>query len=740
MMVNGNLVAVPPSPGDAYDIHAGTKAPGGGGGACSVCNIPIADAVSGAAVGYICCPIFHDAEPPPPDGPGCPTIEVVGDGTSSTNERAPNSNFRFGRAVYLITRDELKASGIKNSGTLNSIGWRNSTPGVPAIGSLDLYLENTNDTTNNKSTDWATATGTMTHVSGGSASLPGSTTSYFDVFFTIDLDFHYTGGGLYVAFDWQWPGPVGSGAMVATDTSLLNGLKGANGTSAPPTTLTASSFRPETRLTPATGLAQDISTDVVMTMGAIPVSAVGPHTVRAAVTNRGANSSSNVPMSLNVTGADTYSAGQLTIPLAACGGQTIMGFAPFSPTTMGTDSVRVSNPDDYATKNDSKAKAVDVNPNRYSYKHAGTTATNGAGFNGTTGQAVAVFPTNATTQIDAVTLEFFLAGAGTYRAVVYGESGSGSPGAQLYLDAADRTVPAAGPVTIRLPSPVTVPAGQYYAGIQQTNTTNVGLSFDHEQPIRPGTFFAADSLSSSGPWADFSPDTPFKLNVGTIVGSCLAPMSVDVTPNDTSRTCAGGTPLTFSVATSGGTGTKTYQWTENGIDIPGATNPTLVIGKAAPGSFAYDCKVTDDGGCLSIVDPVNATGTWSGSGGACDDGNGCTIGEICSGTVCGGGTPITPPVEALGVNAPNKTTFNWTAVGGAARYDVLRGLVSALPVGPGGGDETCFDDLAGPSVTDAMTPPSGAAFWYLSRAENTCGSGTYGTTHTGGARTSTTCP
>jgi hypothetical protein len=80
----------------------------------------------------------------------------------------------------------------------------------------------------------------------------------------------------------------------------------------------------------------------------------------------------------------------------------------------------------------------------------------------------------------------------------------------------------------------------------------------------------------------------------------------------------------------------------------------------------------------------------------------------------------------------------------STRYDVVRGTVLALPVGPGGGDETCFDNLGGPSLNDPTPPAVGSGFFYLSRGENTCGNGTYGTQGVHGApgapRTTTTCP
>ena len=90
--------------------------------------------------------------------------------------------------------------------------------------------------------------------------------------------------------------------------------------------------------------------------------------------------------------------------------------------------------------------------------------------------------------------------------------------------------------------------------------------------------------------------------------------------------------------------------------------------------------------------------------------------------------------------AADKATYSWSAVAFATRYDVVRGSLSALPFGPGGGDEVCFDDLSGPTLADATLPAPGTGFWYLSRGENACGNGSYGQQSDGAPRSTTTCP
>ena len=142
-------------------------------------------------------------------------------------------------------------------------------------------------------------------------------------------------------------------------------------------------------------------------------------------------------------------------------------------------------------------------------------------------------------------------------------------------------------------------------------------------------------------------------------------------------------------------------------------------------------------------DPASGC-VFSNNTATCDDNNPCTVGDTCGGGACTG-TPITAPAETQNVlAAANKATYTWNAVPLATRYDVVRGAVGALPVGPGGGDEVCFDNLGGPTVNDPALPAVGTAFFYLSRGEHSCGNGTFGFQGFHGApgaqRVTTTCP
>jgi hypothetical protein len=110
------------------------------------------------------------------------------------------------------------------------------------------------------------------------------------------------------------------------------------------------------------------------------------------------------------------------------------------------------------------------------------------------------------------------------------------------------------------------------------------------------------------------------------------------------------------------------------------------------------------------------------------------------------GTVKAAPVEVSNLRfatAGNKNRLSWTAPqaqGGTATVsDVIRGTLAGLPVGAGA--ETCVLPGGGAAlVDDTTTPSSGTGLFWLVRAKNACGTGTYGARSDGTPRTSSACP
>jgi len=349
----------------------------------------------------------------------------------------------------------------------------------------------------------------MTVVHNATTALPAAA-GPFDITLTGGSPFTYTGGGLYVAFDWgQYTGTLGTTTVVwCNSTGLVNGLLGAQSNISAPTTLAASSFRPETRLNGAPTPANDASVTYVMSYGELPFGLVPAQTTQAVITNNGANTLTSLPVTLNVTGADTFTDTQIIPSIASCGGSATVTFATFTPGALGSDTVTVSVPADDVNTNNSLSKPLNITPVNYTYKHPGSIASGGVGFTGATGDFVAKFNTTSANAVTAITLEFPFTSTTTYKAAIYGDAAGIPSTTSLYVDAANRTVTTAGPVTITLPSPVAVGPGNFYVGIQQTNTINASLSFDNEVPIRSGSFYLATPNPPTA-WFDFSPGNNF---------------------------------------------------------------------------------------------------------------------------------------------------------------------------------------------------------------------------------------
>ena len=151
----------------------------------------------------------------------------------------------------------------------------------------------------------------------------------------------------------------------------------------------------------------------------------------------------------------------------------------------------------------------------------------------------------------------------------------------------------------------------------------------------------------------------------------------------------------------------------------------------------------------STVRTLLATTSFAPDGTSCDDANTCTGTDTCSLGYCAGA--LFPPAEVdTGVRLVKSgadAVVQWNLASCATASSVLRGLVSAFPVGPGGGEEVCLaSGLAATTraLADSTVPPSNTAYWYLVRGSNAAGAGPYGYQSVNGVpiipETSSTCP
>ncbi|HLF51358.1 fibronectin type III domain-containing protein, partial [Flavobacterium sp.] len=184
--------------------------------------------------------------------------------STSGNGRAPQGSQRYNRSIWLITAAEMTASGFANGSIVSSLGFYYLTAqNIPTTGNMTVYLQNTADATNTKSTTWATAITGMTTASNSSVTIP-AVTGNVDFVFAGGSTFTYTGGALYIAFDYQnIAGTLSTSNVAACNTDLTGGLKGAISTTVNQTTVAASNFRPETRLGKSVTCARPVNLNVV---------------------------------------------------------------------------------------------------------------------------------------------------------------------------------------------------------------------------------------------------------------------------------------------------------------------------------------------------------------------------------------------------------------------------------------------------------------------------------------------
>ncbi len=120
---------------------------------------------------------------------------------------------------------------------------------------------------------------------------------------------------------------------------------------------------------------------------------------------------------------------------------------------------------------------------------------------------------------------------------------------------------------------------------------------DGEAPVGVAADYRVEYTSGCGATA----------KTAEVEGVDAVPFLVDVTP-DAVDVCPGAD----IVLTAGADrpGSYTYQWTEDGDELPGETSSTLTIAKGAPESHDYNCRLTDSGSCTR-QDLEPATGSWA---------------------------------------------------------------------------------------------------------------------------------
>lgn len=297
-------------------------------------------------------------------------VEAPLNSNSSSINRGPNGTaaHAFVRGSYLVKQSEL--ININPGTVITSFGFTLATgaTGMAVAGNFTVYLENTADATYQKGTNYAAAVSTMTNAFAGVMTVPavGATS----VMVTLSTPITYTGGGLYVAYDWASAGPfAGTGAAYWGETGVLPLPGGGGGiaydaVSAPATT-TLTSARPSFLFSYNNPNSNDIQVLIVEAPGKVSATFNTPQTVRAYVRNIGNATQNNITVNFNVTGANAFSTSQVISSLAP-GSGSLVSFNTFNPSNLGLNTLSLSVPGDQNNLNNALVYSQSVTCNEWS--------------------------------------------------------------------------------------------------------------------------------------------------------------------------------------------------------------------------------------------------------------------------------------------------------------------------------------------------------------------------------------
>lgn len=286
-----------------------------------------------------------------------PNISIMAPPANSNSQlRLPNgaTDHKSLKGCHLITASELTSL---TGSVVNSIGFSLLDGASPASsGNFTIYLQNTGDATYNKGTSFTGALTGMTAHFTGVYNIPTSA-SASTVMFACTPAFTYTGGGIYVAYEWQETTPAVNTNSTNPATYNANfisggGLCATSFTNAglAPNTMTLSDFRACVIFSAVNTATNELSVDALFAPG-ITSKLAGAHQISALVKNASINAKTNVVVGLGVTGANTFVDTQ-TITNLPAGSTASVNFTLFNPTVSGVNNVSVGiSPDQVNTNN-----------------------------------------------------------------------------------------------------------------------------------------------------------------------------------------------------------------------------------------------------------------------------------------------------------------------------------------------------------------------------------------------------
>ena len=246
-------------------------------------------------------------------------------------------------------------------------------------------------------------------------------------------------------------------------------------------------------------LANEASVDIVYSHGQLPLGTGDNHVVSAIVSNWGTNDQVNLPVTLNITGANAFT-NVVTIPLLPSYGTDTIYFAPFTATTLGFNNVGVSIPTDDNNSNNDGFYAQEVTANLYNIADT-TEAAISLGYNTGEGLFLVKYYINGLKVVSNVNV--YITGSSTLGQTVYGVV---LDSAGALLSVSDNYVITAADTGSYVSFPIlntgltTTANADVYVGFAQIagSTGYYPCGVQDEDPAREGAYFT-DGLTGGAP-------------------------------------------------------------------------------------------------------------------------------------------------------------------------------------------------------------------------------------------------
>ena len=521
---------------------------------------------------------------------------------TATAFRAPNgtaADHTTLRGVIIVTQAELASIP---SGTLfTKLGFiinSGATPG-PAGGNIQLYLENTADVTNTKPTSWAAIVPPMTSVYNGAYSIPAAAGT---VDITLTSAFNYTGGSLYVAWDYTGSTFTTTAAVYAASNTIAGGWRGSL-TSAMPAAdaTTASSFRPSVRFSFANPFTNELNvTGVAGEKGKFNNTIKTNQRVTSVITNTSSGPLTNIPVTLTVTGANPYTATQTISSINAGASATVL-FNNVPTISLGAQLLTITIPNDQQPANNSLSFDQLVMCDTIGYAR-NSVQSGGVGFNTGAGLIANrhVIPSNIQTYVNSVSNYFPTAASNsgnTIKGILMNGSGT-------IIDSTALITITAGMLGTKQTFPfingaIDVAGDTIYVGFRQTANATTG-------------YFPFANQANS--YVDPNAAATFPLFGGTPapLGNGLGYMMIDaalsfgnfvVPTNASSGTLCANSALTISPTV----GYTNYDFFINGSSVQNGSTPSYTTGPLTA-TTTYNVSISN-GSCVlnSGLDSVQIT-------------------------------------------------------------------------------------------------------------------------------------